>query len=160
MHDADLACSKFWQEHLPRIKYYNPAVSTTVERNDNQAGPALLTIFFAEPSISTSRDAATAAPTQSTSGDKAPSDYAPTERTFSIDMKHKHESAILEELMKAAEGQPVEPTEAEKEELEDLQERRRHSDRDAELVKEVLAKKRKDQQVLEQARQSAMIGNV
>src|SRR4030095_5123295 len=42
-----MGARRFWRVCLPRLKYYNPAIPMTVQQTDDQSGPALLTIYFA-----------------------------------------------------------------------------------------------------------------
>lgn len=138
---------KFWHTYLPRLKYHNPAVPMTVNRTTDQAGPATLTVTFGAPSTTPASSTASA------------SDRGQSEQTTTkvIDMKHKHESAILSELTQIVEGKQVEATEEERAQLLELEDQRARSARDAELQKEVLRKKRKEAAILEQARRSVEV---
>lgn len=149
---ADTQSRKFWHLYLPRLKYHNPAVPMTVDFGGDQEGPASLTIFFSSPSS----DSSTETPqTMSTSGDKAPSEgHDHFETTKSINMKHKHESKILDELMKLVSGKQVEATAEEQEELKELAEERARSDQDRVKQAAVLASRRRQAEILAQARQS------
>ena len=92
----------------------------TVDRTIDQDGPATLSIFFVPPSSSTKP----AAPTSSTSKETATSDHIPADRVESIDMKHKKESEILEQLLRLTGAKVVTPTAREQEELDELAEQR------------------------------------
>jgi len=76
------------------------------------------------------------------------------ERTETIDMKHKHESEILKQLMALVDGKQVQPTAEETQELSDLEDQRKRSEKDAQTMKGVLAAKRRQAEILEQARKS------
>lgn len=125
---------------LPRLKYHNPGVEMSVTRTDDQTGPASLTVYKS--------------PVTSSPENRAP------EREEVIDMKYKTDEGILEELTAITNGQQVEPTEQEQEELQALQEQAERSAQDAEVQKEVVAKRKREQQILEQARRSAQIETV
>ena len=145
MTSARLMCRvsrKFWHHMLPRLKYHNPAIPMTVDVTDDQAGPASLYVYFAQAS----------SPSQPASGASSS-----PEREEIIDMKHKTDVYILEEFTKLVDGQQIEATEQEREELAAFDEQRMRSDRDRALQKEVLAKQRREQEILEQARRSAQV---
>lgn len=126
----------------------------TVERTADQEGPASLTVFFAS-----STSAAPLNPAQSTSGDKTMSkDSAPVESTKSINMKHKHEDEILEELMSLTSGQVVRATPEEQALMKELEEQRKRSEADRVRQAGVLAAKKRQQEVLAAAR--ASVGEV
>lgn len=69
-------------------------------------------------------------------------------------MKHKHESEILKQLMALVDGKQVQPTAEETQELSDLEDQRKRSEKDAQTMKGVLAAKRRQAEILEQARKS------
>lgn len=132
--------SKFWRLYLPRLKYHNPAVPMTVERTEDQQGPATMTVTFATQAAS-----------------NAPSSHqAPPEQTreHTIDMKGRLAADILIDFEKLVQGRQVEATPEEQETLASLAEQRERSDRDRKLVAEVVRKKRREQEILEQARRS------
>ena len=76
---------------------------------------------------------------------------APTERTETINMRHRKESEILRQLFKLTNSQQIEPTEAEKAEIAELEESHR---RGMELSKKDLAI------VAEQRRQKARLAKI
>ncbi|MCJ1253432.1 hypothetical protein MMC24_001243 [Lignoscripta atroalba] len=151
LNDGHFGARKFWQNYLPRLKYHNPAISMTINRSTDQTGPATLSIFFAPAPTSTS-PTASPAPASSTSTSTPPSEHTPSDRTESIDMKHKHESDILLQLMKITRAMPVEATADEEEELQQLEEQRKRSEQDALRMAEVNEKRRREQALLQQAR--------
>jgi len=126
----------------------------TVDRTTDQDGPATLSIFFVPPSSSTKP----AAPTSSTSKETATSDHIPADRVESIDMKHKKESEILEQLLRLTGAKVVTPTAREQEELDELAEQRRRSEHDAQIMARHVAAKRRQAEVLEQAKRSVEAG--
>lgn len=126
----------------------------TVERTGDQEGPASLTVFFTTPSANSTSGGA-AGPITLTSGENAPSDQlSNAETTKSINMKHKHESKILEELMQLVQAKQVEPTEQEREELMELEEERKRSEQDRMRQAAVLASRRRQAEILAQAKMS------
>lgn len=151
LNDGHLGPRRFWRFNLPRLKYHNPAVPMTVNRTNDQDGPATLTVFFAPPSNSPS-PTSSPAPTSSTSQSTSPSDHAPFERTQSISMKHKLEPEILALLMDITKATPVEATLEEQAELEELGELRQRSELDSKRSAEVNEKIKREQDMLAQAR--------
>ena len=125
----------------------------TVDRSEDNSGPATLSIFFA-PSANTSSASATSspAPTSSTSAGKATSDHTPFERVQSIDMKHRHEEEILEQVMHITKAIKVIPSPEEELELRQLEDQRDRSQRDAETTRLYNEKVRREKALLEQAR--------
>ena len=153
INEGHFGARKVWRQYLPRLKYHNPAVSMTVERSENNAGPATLTVFFA-PSASTSHAStiSSPAPTSSTTTAKSTSDHNPFERVECIDMKHKHEEEILEQLMNITKAARVMPTEEEELEMKELGDQRSRSARDSETTRVYNDKIRQERALLEQAR--------
>ena len=74
------------------------------------------------------------------------------EKVAEIDMKHRTNAEILTELVRITKAYPVEPTEAEKEELQELEEARLKGQRDRERQAEVRARIQREKALLEQAR--------
>lgn len=69
-------------------------------------------------------------------------------------MTHKHESKILEELMALVEGKEVRATREEEEELRVLEEQRERSGEDRVRTRAVVVAKRRQEEILRQARES------
>jgi len=151
LNDGHLGPRKFWRHYLPRLKYHNPAVPMTVNRTTDQDGPATLTVFFAPPSDSQS-PTSSPAPTSSTSQSTSPSEHAPFERTESINMKYRHEPEILALLMEITKATPVEATPEEQADLQELEEQSSRSETDSRRSAEVNEKKKREADVLAQAR--------
>lgn len=151
LNDGHLGPRKFWRHYLPRLKYHNPAVPMTVNRTTNQSGPATLTVFFAPPPDSQS-PTSSPAPTSSTSQSTSPSEHTPFERAQSIDLKHRREPEIMALLMATTKATPVHATAEEQAELEELEEQRERSERDTARSAEVNAKRKREAEVLAQAR--------
>ncbi|KAI9834891.1 MAG: hypothetical protein M1819_002799 [Sarea resinae] len=154
INDGHFGPRKFWRLYLPRLKFHNPAVSMTINRTTDQAGPATMSIFYATPSADadTSSSTSSPAPTSSTSGDKAPSDHTPFERVQTVNMKHKHESEILAKLMELTKAVPVEATAEELEELRELEEQAAQGERDARRMEQINAQQKRREVMLAQAR--------
>lgn len=144
---------KFFRHCLPRLKYHNPAIPMTVDWTVDRDGPACLTIFFAPPTV----NAQGPAPTQSSSPDKIASNHQPFDRTHLIEMKHRHRDEILHELLEVTQGRVVSPSEEERTELDEMDQQNRRSDHDREVQKSVLLKRRREREMLEQARKSVEV---
>jgi len=155
---------------MPRLKYHNPALSTTVSRSVAQDGPATLTVFFApadavdagvvtggaggaavgSEGVSQARNTV---PTSSTSGDKAPSeDYVPTQRTETIECKDREPEEILSEFMRVTGAREVLPTEEDREEMRSLRDMDERSGRDSERMMELNRKRRREEGLMKRAR--------
>lgn len=149
--DGHFGARKVWRNYLPRLKYHNPAVSMTVNRSHDQAGPATLTVFYASPSDSAS-GTSSPAPSSSTTQETPPSHHARFERTETIDMKHRHESEILSELMDLTKATPVVATAEEEAELQELADQEKRSESDRARNAAYTEQKRQEKALLDQAR--------
>jgi large subunit ribosomal protein MRP49 len=155
--DVDDVNRKFWRHQLVRMKYHNPAVPMTVDQLKEQTPDteATMSIHFTaqDPSHMTS-DSATASPAavNSTTASSTPSDHDTVERVETIDMKHKTESQILDELIRLTGAYTIEPTAAEKEELRSLEEQRIRSELDSKAAAERRAAAKREKELLEQAK--------
>ncbi|KAK5110203.1 hypothetical protein LTR62_006199 [Meristemomyces frigidus] len=136
MEGGHMGPRKFWRHELVRLKYHNPAVAMTIDRTALREDPALMSIHFASAEA-----LQTSAP-----------DQIATDSVQTIDMKHKSNSEILEELMKLTKARAVEPTVEENEEIRELEEQRVRSARDSVKSAEVRARVKREQELLEQAR--------
>ncbi|KAI4282859.1 MAG: hypothetical protein L6R38_002619 [Xanthoria sp. 2 TBL-2021] len=151
LNDGHFGARKVWRNYLPRLKYHNPAISMSVNRTQNQTGPATLTVFFASPSDPAS-NTSSPAPSSSTTQDTPTSGHAPFERTVTIEMKHRHESEILSELLNLTKASPVEPSREEEAELEKLAEEERQGGLDRARNAAYTEQKRQEKALLDQAR--------
>jgi len=151
LNDGHLGPRKFWRNYLPRLKYHNPAVSMTVNRITDQAGPATMTIFYAPP-LESSSPTASPAGSSSTSTSTTPSIHTPFDRTETINMKHRNESEILSLLMDLTKAIPVKATPEEEQELRQLEEENKRSELDAQRSAEVNALRKREAALLDQAR--------
>ncbi|KAF2173303.1 hypothetical protein M409DRAFT_62844 [Zasmidium cellare ATCC 36951] len=133
---------RFWRQELIRLKYHNPAVAMTVDRDIEQTDPATMSVHFAPEDASQTSGSATASSAPSTQ----------TERVETINMKNYTNSEILDALVQLTKAYPVEPTPEEREELAKLEEQRRKSEKDSKLSQEVRARVKREKELLEQAR--------
>ncbi|WPH03490.1 Hypothetical protein R9X50_00637000 [Acrodontium crateriforme] len=123
---------KFWRNELVRLKYHNPAVSMSVDRTAKAEDPATMSIHFS--SLESAEESAAA------------------EKVIKIDMKHRNNSEILEELIKATKAREAEPTEEDREEKRVLEEQKVASLAASKLSQEVRARVKREKELLEQAR--------
>ncbi|KAI4195270.1 MAG: hypothetical protein LQ350_007289 [Teloschistes chrysophthalmus] len=143
---------KVWRNYLPRLKYHNPAVSMTVNRSQDQAGPATLTIFYASPHDSLTSPPSSAAPSSSTTSNSSTSDHTPFERAETISMKHRHESQILSDLLNLTKATPVVASPEEEAELQALADEKKRSEADRVRNAAYTEQKRQEKALLDQAR--------
>ncbi|KAL8728759.1 MAG: hypothetical protein Q9166_005191 [cf. Caloplaca sp. 2 TL-2023] len=151
LNDGHFGARKVWRNYLPRLKYHNPAVSMTVNRTQNQAGQATLTVFYASPSDITSHTISSA-PSSSTSPTAPTSDHTPFDRTETINMKHRHESEILSELLDLTKAVPVVATPEEEAEIQELADEERQAGIDRARNAAYIEQKRQEKALLDQAR--------
>ncbi|KAI9697228.1 MAG: hypothetical protein M1836_004792 [Candelina mexicana] len=161
INDGHFGPRKFWRLYLPSLKYHNPAISMTVNRTTDQEGPATMTIYFAppptsstttSPSSSTQPSKPTSAPTTSTTSTTAPSDHTPFTRTHTINMKHRHESEILSQLLEVTKAVKIKATREEEEEIREMEEERKRREADARRSAVVNAERKREEEMLRQAR--------
>jgi large subunit ribosomal protein MRP49 len=118
---------KFWRDILPRIKYRNPALPITIMRHTDRTGPAKLHIFTSTSS-------------------------SPDTPSTTIDVKMLPESQILAELVAATKAEEIAPTEKEVEELREIEEFKRKSQADRDLVREKFLAGRREEEMMRLAR--------
>jgi len=154
IHGGHYGSRKFWRHELVRLKYHNPAIPMTIDRNVPQEDPAIMTVHFTSADAQQSSGSPTSAPapTGSTSGDKTTSDHASTTRTEQISMTDRQASEILADLLRITKAVVVEATPEERETLEELEEARIRSERDSALSLEVRARRKREEALLAQAR--------
>lgn len=126
---------KFWRNCLPRLKYHNPAIPMTVNRTNDQSGPALLTIHFTNPSAAATKAGSAA-----------------TKRTEVINMKHRPESEILDQLLAITRARVVKPTAEESRQIQEIEDQNARSERDSVMMAEVNAKRKREEAIMIQAR--------
>ncbi|KAL8951573.1 MAG: hypothetical protein Q9222_002458 [Ikaeria aurantiellina] len=151
INDGHFGARKVWRNYLPRLKYHNPAVSMTINRSQDQKGPAALTIFY-----NTLQESSSTA-TSSLSSDSvresiSESTQNPFQRIETIDMKHRHESDILTELLDLTKAVPIVATPEEAAELEAIASEEKRCEMDRVRNAEYTEKKRQEKALLDQAR--------
>ncbi|KAI4097470.1 MAG: hypothetical protein L6R37_006799 [Teloschistes peruensis] len=150
--DGHFGARKVWRNYLPRLKYHNPAVSMTVNRSQDQAGPATLTIFYASPHDSSTSSPSSAAPSSSSTSITSTSDHTPFERAETIGMKHRHESQILSDLLNLTKATPIVASPEEVAELQALADEKKRSEADRARNAAYTEQKRQEKALLDQAR--------
>ncbi|KAH7356861.1 50S ribosomal protein-like protein Mrp49 [Rhexocercosporidium sp. MPI-PUGE-AT-0058] len=155
LEDGHYGPRKFWRNCLPRLKYHNPAIPMTVNRTNDQSGPALLTIHFTSPSAAadTSPEISSTTTKQTSSAPVAATKAGPaTERTEVINMKHRPESEILDQLLAITRARVVKPTAEETRQIQEIEDQNARSERDSVMMAEVNAKRKREEAILIQAR--------
>lgn len=113
-----------------------------------------MTVHFTSPEAATTIKPEISSTTDSqTSTGPVPEPKAgpPTERTEVINMKHRQDSEILEQLLKLTKAKVVRPTAEEQREIQEMEEQNAKSERDAALTAEVNAKRKREAVILKQA---------
>ncbi|KAJ5125355.1 hypothetical protein N7476_010302 [Penicillium atrosanguineum] len=138
----------FWRNCLPRLKYHNPGVRMTVQQTEDQAGPAALTIYFAERVSSTA--SAVAGKTQVT--DKhAPAPEA-SEKTAVVDLKNLTWEEIWSRVQASTGAEDVPVSEADQEEAKKLKAISEKAVGDRERIKAMRQAKKDQERMLAEAR--------
>lgn len=146
---------KFWHLYMPRLKYHNPAVSMTVKRVDKQDGPALMTIHFTDAESAANTGPAVSSTTQPHTSSAPVStsiSAAPTERTATINMKHRHSTEILSQFMALTKAKALEPTAKDLELAQEVEERKMQTEKDSKQSALVNEARKKKEAMLAQAR--------
>ena len=153
INDGHFGARKVWRNYLPRLKYHNPAVSITVSRSTDQQGPANLTVFYASPSAATITSSSPSdASHESARGGTRILNHPTHDRTEIIDMKHRHESDILSDLMDLTNAAPVTATADEELELQQLKAEEKKIEADRIRGAALSEKLRQEKALLDQAR--------
>jgi len=116
---------KFWRECLPRLKYYNPAVSMTVNRTTENTTDPVMTIHFNKNG---------------------------TARTEQIDMRNIHSSHILSYLLDITKAKEVKPSEEDLKLGKELAEQQAKSAEDSRICLEINAERRRQAAIINQSR--------
>ncbi|EMR66447.1 putative 50s ribosomal protein mrp49 protein [Eutypa lata UCREL1] len=173
-NDGHFGPRKFWKTCLPRLKFWNPAIPMLVNRSENQAGPATMSIYFRQ-SAAVAAAAGAAATTQggktttaammatplaqqphsSTTGECPAPAPGEGERVVTIDMKNRHSDAILEEFMEKTGATVMAPTPDEEVEMRQVEELTERAVFDRAIMKKYIDDKRREERMLAQARQEA-----
>src|SRR4051794_19213531 len=103
----------------------------TVNRTNDQSGPALLTIHFTSSSAAadTSPEISSTTTKQTSSAPVAATKAGPaTERTEVINMKHRPESEILDQLLAITRARVVKPTAEETRQIQEIEDQNARSE--------------------------------
>ncbi|PSK40080.1 hypothetical protein B9Z65_8020 [Elsinoe australis] len=154
MYNGHMGPRKFWRHELVRLKYHNPAVAMTIDRNVTNEEEPIMTVHFATKDASKTAGSSPGAPTPttSTSGDKVASDYQPSERTESVTMAWKKEEEILDDLIRVTRATAISPTAEERDQLRQLAEDAVRSKKDSERSLAVVAERKRQEAILAEAR--------
>lgn len=148
---ALLLCNrKFWREYLPRLKYNNPSVSMIVNRHNQNEQPPTMTVY-----LRTSNDAPSTAapqPASSRTGLSKAQPPASNERVVQIDMKDKHSTNILDQLVAQVGAVPLRSTPEDNAEWQSLEELRKLGNVSRERINAIKAEKRREAEMLKRAR--------
>ncbi|KAI8634057.1 CI-B8 domain-containing protein [Xylariaceae sp. FL1651] len=163
-NDGHLGPRKFWRTCLPRLKYWNPAIPMLVNRSDNQAGPATMSIYFrqasSEDSTSVTETVRNMLPLAQQPHSSIKNEHpAPPpdegERVVTIDMKNVHSDTILSEFLAKTGATPIHPTPDEAVEMRQVEERVERAAVDRAIVKKFIDDKKREERMLALARQEA-----
>lgn len=117
----------------------------TLDRTANQEGPALMTVYFDD---NTQPQTPTALPGSAQIEPKTSNQ----QRVVTINMKHRHESEILSQLLALTNAVPVEPTPEEAQQLEELAAHQELSAKDSARHRVYNEEKKREEAILAQAR--------
>jgi len=121
----------FWREYLPRLKYHNPSIPITVHRHADTTLPSTLLIHLSKPGTSPIIE--------------------------ELEIAKKNDKEILATLIEKAGGAKlVEPSRDELEILERLEDVNKKAMKDRVESIKMMAKVRKQRDMLEQASQGAV----
>ncbi|KAM5488631.1 hypothetical protein MaudMau93_004166 [Microsporum audouinii] len=148
MHEGHHGARKFWRLCLPRLKYYNPAVGMTVKQLDDEAGPAILSIYSAKTA-----DGTTAAGSGTLDSYAPPPTESETVRTIDVKGKDVEQIWAAFKSLTKAENVPVE--EEDKKEMELQAKLNAQSEIDRQRVA-MVRKARKDQEAMLEAAKAAV----
>jgi large subunit ribosomal protein MRP49 len=133
---------------LPRIKYRNPALPIEISRHKENLGPSILEIYSLSPSTASPEDSSNA---PSASPLPTP-DSTSAKPTHTIDLRMVQESEILAQLIARTGATVLTATPEEKEELAEIEEFKERSEKDRIEVRDKLAAKRREEEMLKLAR--------
>ncbi|KAG5927900.1 hypothetical protein E4U42_001607 [Claviceps africana] len=152
MKDGHMGARKFWQQHLPVLKYHNPAIPMIINRHDQNDKHPLLTIYFRTKPVDDTTTTTTIQPATSHTNLSPAQPPAPHERTVAIDMKSKHSTNILAEFLAATSAVAVQPSKEDILEMQHFEALNRQSNLDRERVRQLMAEKKKEEDMLKRAR--------
>ncbi|ATY66985.1 50S ribosomal Mrp49 [Cordyceps militaris] len=142
-HNGHMGAKKFWREYLPRLKYNNPAVPMIVNRHGQNDQAPTMTVYLRTASDGPATTATPRLP---------PTPPASNERVVHIDMKDKHSTNILEQLIAQVGATPLRPTPELTAEWQSLEELRKTSNASRDRINAIKAEKEREATMLQQAR--------
>ncbi|KAF3490545.1 uncharacterized protein GIQ15_00062 [Arthroderma uncinatum] len=148
MHEGHHGARRFWRLCLPRLKFYNPGVGVTVKQLDDEAGPAILSIYSAK-----NADGAAVAGTGALDSFAPPPTESETVKT--IDVKGKDVEQIWAAFKSATKAENVEVAEEDKKEMELQAQLNAQSEIDRQRVA-MVRKAKKDQEAMLEAAKAAV----
>ncbi|KAI0376164.1 CI-B8 domain-containing protein [Hypomontagnella monticulosa] len=165
-NDGHFGPRKFWKLCLPRLKFHNPAVPMLVNRTEDQSGPAKMSIYFRQASLTSDNTPSALTsklstlplaqqPHSSIKNEHPAPEPEEGERVVTIDMKGIHSDDILAEFMAKTGAVPVEPTPADNTLMMRIDERREKAVIDRAIVKKYIDDKRREERMLALAHQEA-----
>ncbi|KAL1887339.1 hypothetical protein Sste5346_010278 [Sporothrix stenoceras] len=158
-NDGQYGPRKFWHNYLPRLKFWNPAIPMIVNRTQDTAGPATLTIYMLQ---NKSKGAPTRSPvtpdnqpnSSFTGSSKAPKP-TPAETTVEIDMKGLHSDVILHHFLEKTGAVAVTPSPQDVAALREAEERTERAKVDRDVMARYLFAKKRDASAIAQAKSEA-----
>lgn len=139
-----MGARKFWRQCLPRLKFYNPGVAMTVKQTEDNAGPALLTLYFANKE---SAEKATASKTDELAPAPAESEIVKT-----INIKDKSLEDIWASFKGLTGAEEVPVAEADRQEIEEFVRLENQSEVDRKRVAGIRQARKDQEKLLEAAR--------
>ncbi|KAK3343795.1 CI-B8 domain-containing protein [Lasiosphaeria hispida] len=144
MNGGHMGPRKFWQENLPKIKFWNPAVPIIVNRLEILDGPAKMTIYFRDNQKSAPSTQSTIQLNSSSTGTSPAPVPADGERTVVVDMKARHSTEILSDFLALTSAVPVKATPQEDIEMRELEDLKRRGEIDRAETRKTLEAERRE----------------
>ncbi|KAK8006504.1 hypothetical protein PG991_012801 [Apiospora marii] len=166
-NDGHMGPRKFWKTCLPRLKFWNPAVPMIINRSSNNAGPATLSIYFRQAAAAAPTPTGSAAakvnhitplaqqPHSSTINECPAPPPAEGERVVTIEMKHQHSDAILQEFLQKTGATVLRPSPDEENEMRQAEDLKERAAIDRSIMKKYIDDKRAEERLLARAREEA-----
>ncbi|KAM0741183.1 hypothetical protein ACQRIT_004040 [Beauveria bassiana] len=149
-HNGHMGAKKFWREYLPRLKYNNPAVPMIVNRHGQNDQTPTMTVYLRTAGDTPAIPAPQ--PASSRVGLSKAQPPASNERVVHIDMKNKHSTNILEQLITQVGAVPLQPTAEDTAERQSLDELRKMSNASRDRMNSIKAEKEREATLLQRAR--------
>ncbi|KAH8677496.1 CI-B8 domain-containing protein [Xylariales sp. PMI_506] len=156
-NDGHFGPKKFWKDCLPRLKYWNPSIPMIINRHTNQAGPAVMSIYFRQGGASPSKNMLPLAqqPHSSTKNETPAPAPEEGERIVTINMKNVHSDTILAEFLQKTGATLIEPTPEDRTQMVQIREREEKAAVDRAIMKKYMDNKRMEERILAQAKKEA-----